>query len=77
MLNGAARAMTRLLQRLFGNTGGDDLIEYALLVAFVALVSVVAWQLMGSNMNTAYRSWDQVQQDKWDLNESLPPTSAQ
>ena len=72
------RTMTKLLQRLYADAGGDDLIEYALLCAFVALASVLGFQLMGSSMNTAYQSWDTAQQDRWDLNQDLsPPNSGQ
>jgi Flp pilus assembly pilin Flp len=70
--------MTKLLQRLYADASGDDLIEYALLCGFIALASVGAFQLFSSQMNTAYQSWDDAQQDRWDLNQDIsPPDSGQ
>ena len=68
--------MKKLLRRLWADQTGDDLIEYVLLAAFMALATVLAFELMGSNMNLAYRSWDEAQQDRWDLNADLQPTDS-
>ena len=50
--------------------------EYVLLGSLVALVGILGFQLIGSNMNTAYRSWDNSVQDRWDLNADLPPATS-
>jgi Flp pilus assembly pilin Flp len=67
------QVMKKLLQRLYADTSGDDLIEYALLCAFIALASVAAFELFAGRMNAAYQSWDTGQQDRWDLNADIPP----
>jgi len=67
--------MKTLFQRLYADNRGEDLIEYALLVAFVSLATVVAFQVMGTTMGNAYQSWDNAQQNRWDLNADLTPTS--
>ena len=63
--------MTNLLLRLYADDDGDDLLEYALLCGFIALASVLGFQFMSSEMNTAYQSWDAAQQDRWDLNADI------
>jgi Flp pilus assembly pilin Flp len=47
----------RALARLIHDEGGQDLIEYALLSAFIGLAGVSAFTLMGSAMQTAYTAW--------------------
>ncbi len=49
---------------MFAAEEGQDLIEYALLVAFVAFAGLAAFSLMGISLNTTYTSWnDAVQSD--------------
>ncbi len=46
-----------LITRLHGlkrNTAGQDLLEYALLIALIALVAYGAVQLTGTNVNTIF-----------------------
>ena len=46
-----------LINRLHGlkrNTAGQDLLEYALLIALIALVAYGAVQLTGTNVNTIF-----------------------
>jgi pilus assembly protein Flp/PilA len=50
--------MKRLLGRLIEEEHGQDLIEYALLSAFVGLVGVVAWSNISTKIGVAYQSWD-------------------
>ncbi len=45
--------MPRLCSRLISADEGQDLIEYALLVAFIALVSVVVITTLGSSVSNA------------------------
>jgi len=68
--------MKKLLRRLRVDRAGDDLLEYVLLAAFMALATALAFQFMGSSMNTAYRSWDTSVQDRWDLNADLQPADS-
>jgi len=55
--------MNALLRRWYREDVGQDLIEYVLLASFIALVGVLGVQLLGSNMNSVYRSWDAATQD--------------
>lgn len=59
----SAAAMVR---RLVADERGHDLIEYLLLATFVAIVGYLGIQLLGSNMNTTYRSWDTATQEIWE-----------
>jgi pilus assembly protein Flp/PilA len=48
--------MTTLLRRLFQEEQGQDLIEYALLAAFIALAATTVLTLIGPQINTLYTS---------------------
>jgi Flp pilus assembly pilin Flp len=50
--------MTRLLNRLIVEEEAQDIIEYALLAAFIGTVGIVAWQNIGSGVASAYLGWD-------------------
>ena len=58
--------MGKLLRRLRLDRAGDDLLEYVLLGSFVALVGILGFQLIGTNLNTVYQSWDSSVQDQWE-----------
>jgi Flp pilus assembly pilin Flp len=45
------------LRRLVCEDGGQDLIEYALLSAFIGLAGVSVFSGMGTAFQTAYTSW--------------------
>jgi Flp pilus assembly pilin Flp len=55
--------MSRLLGRLLREDAGQDVIEYALLSAFVGVIGVLAWQNVGSRIGTLYVGWDSGVQD--------------
>jgi pilus assembly protein Flp/PilA len=46
--------MKTLFTRLVRDEEGQDLIEYALLAAFIALAAVAAMQLVGGGINTLF-----------------------
>jgi Flp pilus assembly pilin Flp len=50
--------MRQLLTRLLREDFGQDLIEYALLAAFIGTVGIVAWQSVGTGIGNAYSGWD-------------------
>ena len=52
------RSMRALVRRLFNETDGQDIVEYALLAAFVALASITALNLIQTALGTTYTSWD-------------------
>ena len=44
------------LRQLTGNDEGQDLLEYALLIALIALVAVAAVAFAGSQVNTIFKN---------------------
>jgi Flp pilus assembly pilin Flp len=56
--------MTRLQQLLIDDRG-QDLIEYVLLGATVALTSLVLMNVFPGVMNAVYVSWENATQDLW------------
>ncbi len=50
--------MRQLMNRFICEECGQDIIEYALLAAFIGTVGILAWQSIGSGIATAYTGWD-------------------
>jgi Flp pilus assembly pilin Flp len=48
--------MKNLLSRFVREEDGQDLVEYAFLLAFIALVVAVSLDVLGINLNTFYDS---------------------
>ena len=48
--------MKRILPHLLVSTEGQDLIEYALLAALIALAAITAMQTLGGAINTKFDS---------------------
>jgi len=55
--------MRRILKRLWREDEGQDLVEYALLVAFVGLAGLVGWLAIQNAIATGYAGWDAADQD--------------
>lgn len=64
--------MGKGFRRWLADDSGTDLVEYALLATFIAIVGVLGFQAIGNNMNTSYTSWDDAVDDIWEV---PPPTS--
>lgn len=47
-----------MLLRFIQDDGGQDLIEYALLAAFIGVCAVVAWTNIPPSIAQAYTNWD-------------------
>ncbi len=58
------------MARLVVSDRGQDLLEYALLTAFIGLAGAVAFNLLAASMNTAYSGWGDGINDLW---EPAPP----
>ena len=54
-----------LLKRLAVEANGQDLVEYALLAAFIALAGLVTLQGIETSLHDAYGNWDRHSQDLW------------
>jgi Flp pilus assembly pilin Flp len=50
--------MRNLMAQLVWNEEGQDLIEYALLAAFIGLAGVGVFNVIAASMNASYSSWD-------------------
>jgi pilus assembly protein Flp/PilA len=48
--------MKNLMMRLVNETEGQDLIEYALLAALIAIAAIVAMQNLGTAINNKFES---------------------
>lgn len=55
--------MLTMLDRFWRDDEGQDLIEYALLVAFVGLSCVAAWLLIQQTLGEGYTSMDLREQN--------------
>lgn len=53
------------LARLAACDRGQDLIEYALLTAFIGVISIAAWSVIEGTLGTAYSSYDAGTQSIW------------
>jgi pilus assembly protein Flp/PilA len=47
-------SFTHIMRRLTRDESGQDLLEYALLVALIALVAFAAVQMAGNSVNTIF-----------------------
>ena len=50
------RIMKNLIARFVREDEGQDLVEYALLIAFIALACIVGMQTLGNAINSEYGS---------------------
>ena len=48
--------MKQMISRFFRNDEGQDLVEYAFLVAFIALLVIAGVTALGTNLNVFYDS---------------------
>ena len=48
--------MAKLWKALWSDESGQDLAEYALLIALIALVVIAAVTLLGQNINTVFNN---------------------
>jgi Flp pilus assembly pilin Flp len=67
------RRVTRVLVRLWSEQDGQDLIEYALLTALIAVGGALVFPSIRTKMGAAYQSWLSGAQDLWEP--SLPTGS--
>ena len=58
--------MTSLLLRLIADDEGQDLVEYVLLTATVALAALLGIAALGDAINSVYTAWDAETQDLWE-----------
>jgi Flp pilus assembly pilin Flp len=61
----ATRALL-LLRRLAIETDGQDLIEYALLTAFIGMTGAAGWSLMQTSIGIAYSNYVAAVWNLWE-----------
>jgi Flp pilus assembly pilin Flp len=64
-----AASAARLLRDLLRRDDGQDLVEYALLTAAVALASAAALGLLRTTIGTSYQAWHTATDALW----AMPP----
>ena len=52
--------MTTLIRRFIRDDGGQDMIEYSLLAAFISIVAWVVIQTIGNDVSTMYENIQDV-----------------
>jgi Flp pilus assembly pilin Flp len=62
----------RTLRRLLTDESGQDLLEYALLSAFIGLAGVTVFNTIGATMQTSYTSWVNAADTAVEMPEPLP-----
>jgi Flp pilus assembly pilin Flp len=60
-------------RRLFFETDGQDMVEYALLTTFIGFAGAAAWSAMQTGLGTAYQSFSSA---VWNLWEPADPVGA-
>jgi Flp pilus assembly pilin Flp len=53
------------LRDLIRDESGQDLVEYALLTVFVAMVGALGFRAITEGIGTAYPRWDTQEQNLW------------
>jgi Flp pilus assembly pilin Flp len=54
------------LRRFFFEENGQDVVEYALLTAFIGFAGAAAWDAMRTNLGSAYTNFSASAWDLWD-----------
>jgi hypothetical protein len=55
----------RELRRLLVDDEAQDLVEYALLTAFVGLAGMAGWAAIQAAIQQIYAAWDTAEQNLW------------
>ena len=56
-----------LIMRFLREESGQDVIEYALLAAFIGVAGAVAARLIVTTMTGSYTAWDAAVQALWEM----------
>ena len=57
--------MRTFVARIVGDCTAQDLVEYALLVALVGLIGILAWNTFEARVGQAYQNYDTRTQNLW------------
>jgi len=59
-------SITDCAVRFVRDDDGQDLVEYGLLVAFVALIGAFGWVFIRDAIRDGYIAFDTAEQDRWE-----------
>jgi Flp pilus assembly pilin Flp len=65
--------MGTIIDRLFRDDSGQDLIEYALLTTFIGLVVVVVFDRLRDSIGFVYGTWNTSANDIWETPNPVAP----
>jgi Flp pilus assembly pilin Flp len=60
-----------IIRRLFTEDNGQDLIEYALLCAFIGVVGAAVWDAIRNGIGGAYLNWNSLSSNLWESPDPL------
>jgi hypothetical protein len=66
------RQLVSLVARLFEESHGQDLVEYALLVGFIGFAAAAASPVTMDALSAGYAAWNTRTQDVWIPADPLP-----
>ena len=64
--------MSSAAAQLLGDETGQDLVEYALITAFIGVVGILLWENIRTGIGGAYANWDSGGQNLWEPLDPLP-----
>jgi Flp pilus assembly pilin Flp len=65
-LEAALKSSTgQFVVRFIADDTGQDLVEYAMLAAFVALATMAGLKVIENTLGNGYRRWDSNEQNLW------------
>ena len=62
-------SLQAVIARLIRDENGQDLVEYALLTVFVAIVGAMSFDILEGAIGSAYEQWDTNEQNLWEPND--------
>ena len=65
------RRMSGTMQFVYDETG-QDLLEYALITAFIGVVGILLWENIRTGIGGAYANWDSGGQNLWEPQDPIP-----
>ena len=64
--------LRRSAAHLLVDETGQDLMEYALITAFIGVVGILLWENIRTGIGGAYANWDSGGQNLWEPLDPLP-----
>ena len=65
--------MARQVSRLWRDTRGADLVEYALIAGMIATAGVALFPVIFDKLGVAFDTWGKNVYDEWEPDNPIPP----